>query len=194
MLNWKGCAHMSGRFEESLIRHCAATLAGHKCGSLFSYRSAPDEDTAAHIAEINVLISGKGLRARLLKRCPHGDLVYLYRPAMLEARLCAPETARFLETLGYGGLSMEGCLAALAQRIHCGEFPHEIGVFLDYPLADVMGFIENGGCNCCCSGCWKAYSNAADAQKRFMLYRKCRDVYLNCYRRGFGVSRLAVAA
>ena len=29
---------MSARFEETLIRHCAATLAGHKCGSLFSYR------------------------------------------------------------------------------------------------------------------------------------------------------------
>lgn len=185
---------MSGRFEENLIRHCAATLAGHKCGSLFSYRPSPGEDTATHIAEIDALLSNKGLRARLLKRCPHGDLVYLYRPAILEARLHEPDVAHFLEKLGYGGLSAAACLTALAGRIHCGEFPHEIGVFLDYPLADVIGFIENGGCNSRCSGCWKAYSNEADAQKRFTLYRKCRDVYLNCYRRGFGVTRLAVAA
>lgn len=28
---------MTERFEKTLIGHCAATLAGHKCGSLFSY-------------------------------------------------------------------------------------------------------------------------------------------------------------
>lgn len=29
---------MSERFEEAVIAHCAPTLAGHKCGSLFSWR------------------------------------------------------------------------------------------------------------------------------------------------------------
>ena len=185
---------MSGRFEESLIRHCAATLAGHKCGSLFSYRPAPDEDTAAHIAEINVLISGKGLRARLLKRCPHGDLVYLYRPAMLEARLCAPETARFLETLGYGGLSMEGCLAALAQRIHCGEFPHEIGAFLGYPAADIDGFIRCHGKGAVLVGEWKVYADKQKAKALFARYKSCRKALLSKVNEGKSLAQIFRAA
>ena len=87
------------------------------------------------------------------------------------------------------------CIDALARRVHCGEeFPHEIGVFLDYPLEDVVGYIENRGDRALCSGCWKAYSNADEARRRFALYRKCREVYLRCYRKGFGVARLTVAA
>ena len=39
-----------------------------------------------------------------------------------------------------------------------------------------------------------AYTNEAAARKTFALYRKCRDVYLRCYARGYGVARLTVAA
>ena len=42
---------MSHRFEEDLIRHCAATLAGHKCGSLFSCQRAPGEDIRANLEQ-----------------------------------------------------------------------------------------------------------------------------------------------
>ena len=34
----------------------------------------------------------------------------------------------------------------------------------------------------------------AQARRVFALYEKCRNVYLSCYRRGFGVARLTVAA
>lgn len=74
------------------------------------------------------------------------------------------------------------------------EFPHEIGVFLDYPLEDVQGFMANGGAGAVCQGCWKAYGDAQEAYRRFRLYGKCREVYLSCYRRGFDVLRLTVAA
>ena len=53
----------------------------------------------------------------------------------------------------------------------CEKFPHEIGLFLDYPLVDVIGFIRNTGKNCKCSGCWKAYGNAKEAEKTFCKYK-----------------------
>ena len=52
-----------------------------------------------------------------------------------------------------------------------GGFPHEIGLFLGYPLGDVAGFIRNRGKNCKCSGCWKVYCNELEAQKRFARYK-----------------------
>ena len=101
----------------------------------------------------------------------------------------------FLTSYGYEDFSIESALGTLARHMICGEsFPHEIGVFLDYPLADVAAFIENEGRNCRCVGCWKAYSNIDEARRLFALYRKCRDVYMACYQRGFGVARLTVAA
>ena len=102
---------------------------------------------------------------------------------------------QFLREQGYVCLTLPGALTTLARHIHCGqEFPHEIGVFLDYPLADVMGFIAHKGSGFSCLGCWKAYGNAEQAQRTFALYHKCQAVYLDCYRRGFDVVRLTVAA
>ena len=165
---------MAHSFEESLVRNCAATLAGHKCGSLFSYHKGEGENVSEALGAVEKMIEGKGVR---------------------EKRLARGEVRSFLERRGCAGLTMDERIDALARRVHCGEdFPHDIGVFLDYPLEDVVGYIENRGDRALCAGCWKAYSNADEAQRRFALYRKCREVYLRCYRKGFGVARLTVAA
>ena len=192
---------MERNFETVMIEQCAPVLAGLKPAGLFRYETRDCADLARRVRSWNEQLASKGLSVRVLKGCvrTHQFLIYVYREARLRAIFADEAVRTFLAREGYQ-LPQEQeqtgiMLTQLSRRLCCSaEFPHEIGVFLDYPLADVMGFIENGGCNCCCSGCWKAYSSAADAQKRFMLYRKCREVYLNCYRRGFGVTRLAVAA
>ena len=76
----------------------------------------------------------------------------------------------------------------------CEKFPHEIGLFLDYPLVDVIGFIRNTGKNCKCSGCWKAYGDPSAAQRHFAQLNKCTAVYLRLFRSGTPIQRLAVAA
>ena len=187
---------MYKRFEKSLISHCAATLAGHKAGSLFSYRLNQGEDPEKYIAHINETLGHKGMQARLLKYCSKCCLVYAYRPALLEKRLRGRGERAFLERYGYTHeWSIDEHLSQLSRRIYCGNnFPHEIGLFLDYPLSDVEGFISNRGCNYCCVGCWKVYSDEDSARRRFALYEKCRQIYLKCYKNGFDVLRLTVAA
>ena len=178
---------MSYAFEEAVIRHCAATLAGHKCGSLFCSAQC----TEADIQEANALMNPKGVRVESLKSCGCGTLVYVYRPAALNARLNEREIRTFLNSCGYDGET--DCISHLKSRIQLESFPHEIGVFLDYPLEDVIAFIENKGEHCPLVGCWKAYTDPESALKTFALYRKCRDVYLRCFARGIGVNRLTVA-
>lgn len=186
---------MSTRFEETLIRHCAATLAGHKCASLFSYRTQESESLEENLIDVSRLFAKKGVRVRLLKRCGQSALIYVFRPRRLEALLRENDVRAFLASCGYHNDSLNVCLSQLAGNIRCGEaFPHEIGVFLGYPLSDVIAFIEHGGDGCLCQGCWKVYADADEARRVFALYQKCREVYLRCFRRGFGVSRLTVAA
>ena len=186
---------MSIRFEEHVILHCAATLAGHKCASLFSYQEIEGESLKDNLNALNQLLQGKGVCARLLRESEKGGLVYVYRPTLLEKRLNDPEICAFLRAQGYEQFGLEEALATLSAHIRQGdEFPHEIGVFLGYPLGDVVGFIEHKGSNFCCMGPWKAYGNKEEALRLFALYRKCRDVYLSCYRRGFGMNKLTVAA
>lgn len=91
---------------------------------------------------------------------------------------------------------MEGALAHLARRImeKGGEFPHEIGLFLGYPLGDVKGFIKHRGQNCKCTGCWKVYCDEREARRQFCRFEKCRSIYCRLYREGRALSRLTVAA
>ena len=99
-------------------------------------------DVSEALGAVGKTIEGKGVRVRLLRECEKGALIYVYRPAMLEKRLARGEVRSFLERRGYAGLTMDECIDALARHVHCGEeFPHEIGVFLDYPLEDVVGYI-----------------------------------------------------
>ena len=74
------------------------------------------------------------------------------------------------------------------------NFPHEIGLFLGYPLRDVIGFIRNEGKNCKCADCWKVYGDEREAKKIFEAFRKCREVYLRLWKEGRSVSNLTVAA
>ena len=181
--------------EELLIRHCSPTLAGMKTGNLFACSFPGGEEMRECLRCWNRLLTKKGLRVLPLRFQNGHALIYVYRPDQLAARLAQPEILAFLKERGYAGPALEGALETLARRLGQGEeFPHEIGVFLGYPLADVLGFIAHGGREFCCLGCWKAYSDAEQARRTFALYHKCREVYLACYRRGFDVARLTVAA
>lgn len=91
--------------------------------------------------------------------------------------------------------NVEDNIAHLAQRIAThAMFPHEIGLFLGYPLDDVRGFILNGGRDYLACGCWKVYSDEPAALRCFAKYKKCRSVYLKCYQNGHSLARLTVAA
>ena len=182
-------------FEESIVRQCAATLAGHKCGSLFSYRWKAGEQPEAALEEVNALLMKKGICAVALRNQEGVGLIYVYRVAAIQRQLARPEVRLFLQKQGYPIASAAQCLAYLGKKLALAPgFPHEIGVFLDYPLSDVIAFIENKGMHFRQVGYWKVYSNEAEALRIFALYTKCREVYLKCYRRGFGVERLTVAA
>ena len=133
---------------------------------------------------------------RLLQLGPDRALIYVYRIRRLVRDLADPEIRQFLADCGYRDFSMEGALAHLARRImeKGGEFPHEIGLFLGYPLGDVKGFIKHRGQHCKCTGCWKVYCDEREARRQFCRFEKCRSIYCRLYREGRALSRLTVAA
>ncbi len=186
---------MDDRFSQTLVTACAATLAGLKCGSMFSFREREGEDAAASAAGTDAILRSRGVRVRILGRSGEGKLIYVYRPAGVERRLRDEGVRKFLLSRGYDPDSLEKCLGKLSASLgKAGAFPHEVGIFLDYPLGDVIGFIEQGSRACVCSGCWKAYGDPGEAMKRFEMYSRCRRVYADCWRRGFDLRRLTVAA
>ena len=59
------------------------------------------------------------------------------------------------------------------------EFPHEIGIFLNYPLEDVRGFIEHKGQDSLFCGYWKVYHDPEKAKLTFWTYDKAKDCAVN---------------
>lgn len=179
--------------ENALIAHCSPTLARLKLGNLFTVPVVDEDGFSGELTRLNALLMPKGVVLRPLRRRGDRALLYLYREADLQNALMQAEIRAFLKLWGYERFDEESVLAHLCSRLGEGEdFPHEIGVFLGYPLADVMEFIRNEGRNSICSGCWKVYTNECDAIRKFECFRKCKEVYSRLYAAGSTLARLTV--
>ncbi len=188
---------MERTFESVLVEQCAPTLVGLKPASLFRYQPGPSDEGRIPLARWKGALAARGIRVRVLKACPRTGawMIYLYREAWITRILCQPEIQDFLRRQGYR--PEEGCqamLTRLSRRLCLEEdYPHEIGVFLGYPLEDVEGFIRHRGRDFTCCGYWKVYGDAAAAQRRFDCYRRCTRICLERLRRGTALTKLIAA-
>lgn len=177
---------------EMIIKHCAPTLAGLKIGNLFTYSFTDEEILEKQLIHNNELLNKKGIHFRILKKENGVALIYVYRANKLHQLLKDKQIQNFLNTKNYMDFSLEACLDLLQAHVKENEFPHEIGVFLDYPLEDVKAFIENKGNSYQYVGYWKVYYNVAESLEKFKKYKKCTNVYREKYEMGYDISRLTV--
>ena len=187
---------MNHTLEAMLVESCSPTLAGLKPANLFRCEETPELFSA--VFAWNRKLQPSGLQIRVLKRCRSTGscLIYVCRRAWVQQVLEQQEIRAFLSGEGYDmSRSMDQVLCQLARRLCIQrDFPHEIGIFLDYPLGDVIGFIVNQGRNFKCAGCWKVYCDECACRKTFAKYKKCRDVYVRLWQQGRSVLQLTVAA
>lgn len=176
-----------------MIKHCSPTLASIKTGSLFRCRCSDPTELKRWIRRMNRKLTCKGLRIIPLRVTSESALIYVYRPGKLQADLSSSDAEKILCPMGYHCAHPERCVARLAGKCRqCGEFPHEIGLFLGYPPEDVQGFMADAkGCKCC--GTWKVYGNEEKAKHLFAQYQKCTDVYMRQHKLGNSIERLTVA-
>lgn len=155
--------------EYAIGRHCGVTFAGLKIASLVSLPKA-EEDVADSLAR---RFERKGFLFALLRESAGRSLVYVFHRARLEQYITRRDVKDFLVGFGYEYRTAGEALKQLKDRMR-GEFPHEIGVFLGYPLCDVRGFLRDpDGCLLC--GAWKVYENVDEAASRFERFRRCSD-------------------
>ncbi|MFI3251073.1 MAG: DUF3793 family protein, partial [Eubacteriales bacterium] len=137
-------------------------------------------------------LNPKGVHVRLLRHTETTALIYIFRKNQLQMALQTPQIQRFLHDFDYHDFDLDSALSILEEHLDAADFPHEIGVFLGYPLADIRGFIANQGKNFKISGCWKVYTNPEHALRLFARYKKCVTIYLDRYAQGFDMNRLTV--
>lgn len=180
--------------EKYLVEYCAPTLASLKTASLFNIEA--EAEIRTEMKEWNRRLGPKGVSLCILRQTPQTVLIYVYRRSRLQEDLQRPGVFQLLSRYGYQEIKVDSAIRTLKERLTASPiaFPHEIGLFLGYPLQDVAGFIENGGKNCKCSGCWKVYGNEGEAIRIFQKYSKCRNIYAKLWNQGKTVWQLTVTA
>ncbi len=181
--------------EKFLVAHCSPTLANLKTANLFNFRYVSEDKLNYQIEKWNGELNPKGVTIAVL-RIKSGDaLIYVYREGKLEADLKRDGVEDFLTKMGYDDFTVNSAIQKLSNRFSFNdEFPHEIGLFLGYPLGDVKGFVENKGRASKCAGCWKVYDNECKTVKLFEKFKKCRAIYWRLFQNGTSITRLTVAA
>ncbi len=181
--------------EQFLINHCAPTLASLKTASLFKYYFPSEDELEQCLHTINRQLNCKGVFLEVLHVQDSRALIFIYRKSKLKEDLQKSGVREFLSAYGYRSNSIVDCIDNLKHRFALGQdFPHEIGIFLGYPLEDVIGFIENAGQKSKCTGCWKVYSNECETMKLFAKYKKCKSIYQKMFSCGRSIMQLTVAA
>lgn len=181
--------------EEYLIECCSPTLASIKTANLFNFPFTSENELHRQIDGWNESLGSKGVSLMILRQNEHTALIYVYRKSKLQMDLQKSGVASFLNDCGYEHTDADDALNYLRSKLRGNEdFPHEIGLFLGYPLGDVVGFIRNSGKNCKFTGCWKVYCNECEAVKTFARFKKCSSMYAQLWNRGKSVLQLTVAA
>ena len=127
-------------FEKSMAYHLAPAMLGIKPACLMSMEKNKD-GLEENVELFNSRAYTKGMKLTVLCECKSRKLLFLYNEKLLSDRLADNRVRKLLESFGYDSrMTLEQQLERLSGRISASEdFPHEIGLFLGYPVDDVTG-------------------------------------------------------
>ena len=136
-------------------------------------------------------VNSEGLRVCLYRRDIYGilgldymelkveaqsSLVLFYNPSALSETLAEPRNRRWLARLGYPARgTADGLLAELRRRWAGKEIPHEVGVFIGYPLKDVAGFMRRIPSTPVHRGVWRVYGGEKESLDRMRIYASAEE-------------------
>jgi len=161
-----------------MIRTGAApTLEGIKASNLLCFSRHGDDLDAAWRVHGPQLTRRLGLEHRVLRRSAVSTQVLFYRPRAWDRMLAEDHRRHYLEGFGYGRHLEPSCLLEEFCRRCQGGVPHEVGCFLDYPVADVKGFIDHGGRGGLFVGWWRVYADPQGARRQFQAIDEARRAW-----------------
>lgn len=169
--------------ETRLALQCAPVITGIKPANLLIVSSG-DELT------INRILKDTSLHYYRLFPQDNKTIYLLFEHSLFMMYLYKPKVQHMFQAYGYGDLTLNGILETFQCRYETyrrngGDFPHEIGLLLGYPIEDVEGFIANKGKNYLYAGYWKVYENVEEKKLLFEAYESAKDGVLLLVANGY---------
>ncbi|MFT9494062.1 DUF3793 family protein [Anaerosolibacter sp.] len=102
--------------------------------------------------------------------------LFFYHKASLNQALSDSRNLKFLRQLGYANnYDMEDYLNLLLNKVHSGEIPDEIGLFLGYPLKDVIGFIGHSSLKLTKIKGWRVYGDPRLSDEKYHSFMMAKN-------------------
>ena len=153
-----------------LALQCAPVISGIKISNLLTI-------PAKSLRELSVVLKKTELSFRILYPGRERLVILIYREAKLREYLAREEVMAFIYKCGYETSDISKIFPVFVKRYVRymelkQDFPHELGLFLGYPIEDVEGFIKENGKNYLYSGYWKVYKDTELKIRLFKNYEK----------------------
>lgn len=148
-------------FSAWLAELLAPVMLGAKSAEILSFQ----KKTSTYYKDLQALEQCRKNCTRLnIERidCLNGTTkFFVYQADELNGWLSDPRHLNFLINQGYPKIySLNGYLEVLYERLQQADsFPHEIGIFLGYPLKDIMGFMGLANLKLTSVSKWRVYGD-----------------------------------
>ena len=153
-----------------LALQCAPVISGIKISNLLTI-------PAKSLRELSAVLKKTELSFRIMYPGRERLVILIYRETELKEYLEREEVMAFIYKCGYETSDISKIFPVFVKRYMRymelkQDFPHELGLFLGYPIEDVEGFIKENGKNYLYSGYWKVYKDAELKIRHFKNYEK----------------------
>ena len=111
-----------------------------------------------------------------LRECENALIILIYDAQELSNYIFKKESKSFLTKLGYSDENdLNDYLKMLKRRYEEFNCPHELGIFLGYPIDDVKDFMNCSNKKCLACGYWRVYNDYNAAKEIFNTYDMIKE-------------------
>lgn len=172
-----------------LVMECAPLLSRLRAANIINI-------TRKEFMALKRILRGTEITFYLVAACGDKLSMILYRESVMRSYMLQPEVKKLLKKVGYPD---DDSIYELLYRFSLkyknfmegkGEFPHEMGLFLGYPVEDVLGYIDNDGKNFLTIGYWKVYKNKREKTMLFKKFEEAKEVMITLISYGLNIKEV----
>ncbi|QZY55367.1 DUF3793 family protein [Crassaminicella profunda] len=162
-------------FIKWLVQILGPVILGAKPSEILSFPSH-DKTLNEKINKINHYFGNcKKISFKIFHFNHKSTKILFYKPVSLDGVLRDFKNAKFLKSIGYPKeYNLELYLNHMIEKIIQGTIPDEIGLFLGYPLKDVLGFMGHPSLKLTKVNGWRVYGDATLSDKTYDEFLKAK--------------------
>lgn len=179
--------------EVQIALQCAPLISGLRFSNLFNVNNEQADYLISLMNEMHI-------SWKILFRGKEKLTMLLYKKDILENYFSDIRVKNILKNSGYeknivDEEDISGLIDTFADRYCCymqtkKYFPHEMGLFLGYPVEDVEGYLKNNGENSLYTGYWKVYEDVAAKSSLFERFEKANEQIIWFLAQGVSIKNL----